>query len=399
MRTASSLDALRRAVTSRLGLESAVHALSAAAIAFALTVILLEAFARAVWVADLRTFEAAAALTALAAAAVIHARTRPRASDWRAVADRMTGEPGIFSALAEGSAPTRLTEVVRARGETAAAALLARASPRRPLPARSRQALLALLAAGMTAALPGARSPAGALDAGVQDRILADVRALGPDAPGRELLSRAEDALEARRLTAEDARRLASELGRSAGDQSAKVRAVADALESNPLLRDLAAALRKQDPAAVAAALAALTERAKASAPRSPEALEGAARLLDLASVERDEALRKALADAGHALAAGDGSGDARALGGLLPPLERLVRSARAMQDVVVSLESAAAPRGFGPGSAARAPRADRPVSGGAALDAGLPIPRDLGALARPGTSDEAVLRRYFAVP
>jgi hypothetical protein len=366
-----------------------------------------DVVARVVVFPPLRAVEAAVAGAALVAAAVAWAVARPGPDEWRAKADETSGEPGVFSAAASSPA-ARLHPLVAHRAELAAAIVLVGPRERRPLAMPARVAVLGLAVALVAWNLPGRKSCTDGLPIrAMQALLLEEVRALqsegltGRNEQDAAVLDQAADRFGGQPLTAEAAQELARRLKEAARGSSSRTEGVAEALAKNALFRDLAQALRHQDPAAVSRALESLARRAQALDPRSKEALESAASLLNVAAAESDPLLRKALADAGRALSGEAGSDSvADSMLRLGPPLQRILRFSESVRDVAVLLDSAvSADRQRGdlvpvPVALDRA----RARTAAAGAPGSLPGLADYRSLVRPGTADETVLRRYFAV-
>jgi hypothetical protein len=393
----TGLARLERALTRRIRRVSLLRALSHAIAGAAATVLLLEIVARAVPLPSIRTIEGAVLASGVAAALTLHALGRPSPGAWRTVADAIAPEAGVFSAATGGAAETRLSPLVVHRAGLSADALLSAPRARRPLAPATRLALAAVLAASAAVVLPGRRTPSGDLAPELQARLLAEVRAIRPS-PGDSGLRDAASALDrARPLSAEEARTLAASLAADAEGRTARLRELADALGGAPLLEAAADALRREDPAALDRAIEQLLARAKDLPPRSTEALGAAARLLALAARTDDAGLKAALADAAGSLSSDGSSGDG-ALRGLATSLRREIRDAAAVKDVVVTLRSAAGARGTGEVASGGAPGGAGAPAPGRDAAGGLPIPAGDRTRIRPGSSDEIVLRRYFAV-
>jgi hypothetical protein len=396
---------LAEAMTARLRRRALFGALATAAVGVAALVALVELAARIAVVPSLRMIEGAVAVIGVLAATVVYLRSRPAAGAWRLAADALAAEPGIFSAAGSDARATLLSPLVSHRAEIGAAELLARPAESRRLSTRSRAAVAAIVLAAAMASLPGRKSSGeDAPLVAVQARLLSEVRALrndsrSEDAARNAVLARTAERLEATTLTADSARKIAAELRVLAHDRSSRNREIARALSKNALFREIAEALRLEDETALERAIENLVARARALPPRSAESLEAAALLLEIAAKEDDDGLKKAFADAGETLS-GDGSGGTERFQDLEPPLRRVIRSSQAIRDVVVTLESAANPTGAGDSlaSVSGSPVAPGAGAGGAAAETTLPSLDDLRSQARPGTSDEAVLRRYFAI-
>jgi hypothetical protein len=368
----------------------------------------LEVAARVTPIPRLRAAEGAAVAIAAAIGTVRAIRARPPEGAWLWLADALAPEPGVFSAACGGAPATRLGPLVALRAEACARALLAAPpAPRRPgrLP---RAAAAAAAAAIVTMVLPGRAARAGGDGPGeMQARVIAEIRALARDA-GRSgdpaqaaAIARASAAIERDGLTPDAARQAAEDLLGVARSQEDGIREIADGLARLPAFDAVADALRRRDEVALKAALEALSGRVRALESRGPEALQAAAGLLGLAAREHDAALRQALADAGQALSSGSGSDASEGIGRLGAPLAKVLRESKSFEDVVVALDAAARPGAPGAGRAPRTvTRGDTTVDpAGEARHTRLPDPGDFRALVRPGTSDEAVLRRYFAIP
>lgn len=406
---ASSVRSLARTITRRLRLDALLGACALAAIFTAAATTLLEIAAR-IWVFPASLFFEAAALgVAVAGAAFVYLRTRPRADAWRRQADRLCGEPGVFSAAAASPVDSRLAPLVAHRADSAAALLLAGPRERRPLATPVRLAIASVLVASVAASLPGRRYCSDDLALRLtQAAVLDEVRALRDEAAGARMgpdaamLDQAATNLAGPTLSAGDAQELARRLKDAARGNSSKTQRLADALATQSFFRELALALRHEDPAAVKRAIEDLAARARDLDPRSKEALESAATLLGIAASEPDPVLKNALADAGQALS-GDGSSSAsESLRRLDAPLQRTLRFSGSVRDVAVLLESAVAQDREALGVVAipaKVGRGGDDHGAGAGASGSLPGLGDYRSLVRPGTSDEAVLRRYFSVP
>jgi hypothetical protein len=406
---APSVRSLARRITRRLRLDAFLRAGALGAILAAAAVTALEIAAR-IWVfPESLLWEAAALGVAVAAAALVYLRRRPHAGAWRDHADAICGEPGVFSAAAATPPGARLAPLVAHRADSAAALLLAGPRERRPLATTVRVAIASVLVAGVTASLPGRRFCSDDLALRLTQAVVLDeVRALRDEAAGARngpdaaMLDQAAAHLAGPTMSAGDAQELARRLKDAARGNSSRTQRLADALAAQAFFRELAQALRHEDAAAVKRAIEELAARARDLDPRSKEALEAAAALLGTAADEPDPLLKNALVDAGQALS-GDGSSSAsEGLRRLDAPLQRTLRYSQSVRDVAVLLEGAVTQdrEALGvvaiPAKPARRGDPDASVPGPAGSLPGL---GDYRALVRPGTSDEAVLRRYFSVP
>jgi hypothetical protein len=394
---------LARRLTKRLRRDSLLGAGALAAIFVSAAVTVLEVLGRFFYLPLLRPLEVLAAAAGLAAATVVHFRSRPGDAAWLDAADATSGEPGVFSAAAAAGSG-RLGPLVASRADSAAALLLAGPRQRRPLAPTVRLAIFAVLVGAVSMSLPGLKACNDDLALRLTQPLLADeLRALRDEALAARssdaaMLDQAATSLAGKPLSPSAAEDLARKLREAARGSRSRAQVLAEALAKPELLRDLAQALRHEDPAAVARAIEELALDAQRLDPRSQQALESAAALLNLAAAEPDPLLKSALADAGEALSGRSGSGASEGLRRLATPLQRMLRHSDSIRDVAVLLESAAAQDREG-AEIVSVPGRPLPGAAPAGAPGALPELSDYRSLVRPGTADEAVLRRYFAVP